>query len=387
MLRTELKDHLTGKILPFWEKLKDEAHGGFIGYVDKELRPVPEADRGCILHSRILWTFATAARVTGNPEYRAFADWAYQALDRFEDRENGGVYWSVTFDGRPADTTKHTYCQAFAIYGLAAYYRLTGKREALEKARKLFRVIEDRCTVYNGYGEAYRADFSPESNEKLSENGVMATRTMNTVLHVVEAYTELHRAEPSDPVWHAAVRGMKILKDRMYNPGKHRLEVFFDDEYRPLLDMQSYGHDIESGWLLWDAAREFFPEGELAPWREMCLDLLRSVRKRAFTDHGLKNEWVAGEVNELRIWWVQAETMLGLACGWEMTGDEGWLRDLQTQWRTVQRMIVDPRPDGEWYWSVHEDGSLTDRPMVEEWKCPYHNGRMCMRLMEADLPV
>ncbi len=382
MLQQELKAHLTGKILPFWEGLKDGAHGGFYGYVDKELRVRKEADKGCILHSRILWTFATAARLLNSPEYRAYADWAYEALGLFEDREHGGVYWSVTFDGKPADTTKHTYCQAFAIYGLAAYYRLTGKREALEKARKLFRLIEEKCTVYNGYGEAYRADFSPESNEKLSENGVMATRTMNTLLHVLEAYTELHRAEPEEHVRQASVKALERFLHTMYNPEKHRLEVFYDDDYRPLLDMQSYGHDIESGWLLWDSVQEFLPEKERAPYRAMCLDLLESVRRRAFTDHGLKNEWVAGETNELRIWWVQAETMLGLDCGWHLTGDPSWKEDLETQWKTIQRMIVDPRPGGEWYWSVYEDGSLTERPMVEEWKCPYHNGRMCLRLMK-----
>ena len=387
MLRDELRQHLTEKILPFWEGLKDEAHGGFYGYVDKELNVQREADKGCILHSRILWTFATAARILRSPEYRAFADWAYEALGMFEDREHGGVYWSVTFDGKPADTTKHTYCQAFAIYGLSAYYRLTGKREALDKARALYRTIEEKCRVYNGYGEAYREDFSPESNEKLSENGVMATRTMNTLLHVLEAYTELHRAEPEDSVGRAGREALDILLRRMYNPEKRRLEVFMDDEYRSLLDMQSYGHDIESGWLLWDSAQEFLPEAERAPYRAMCLDLLESVRERAFTDHGLKNEWVAGEVNELRIWWVQAETMLGLACGWEMTRDPSWTRDMETQWRTIRRMIVDPRPNGEWYWSVYEDGSLTDRPMVEEWKCPYHNGRMCLRLTGAELPV
>ena len=381
MLSRELKEHLTGKILPFWEALKDERNGGFYGYVDKELNVRKDADKGCILHSRILWTFSTAASMMGSGEYRTYADWAYEALRMFEDGTNGGVYWSVTSEGEPADTTKHTYCQAFAIYGLSAYYRLTGKREALEKARALFRLIEGKCRVYNGYGEAYRADFSPESNEKLSENGVMATRTMNTLLHVVEAYTELHRAEPWEPVQRAAVAGLEILRGRMYSQEKHRLEVFMDDEYRPLLDMQSYGHDIESGWLLWDSAQEFFPEAELGPWRAMCLDLLESVRRRAFTDHGLKNEWVNGQVDELRIWWVQAETMLGLACGLKMTKDESWARDLDTQWKTIQRMIVDPRPNGEWYWSVYEDGSLTERPMVEEWKCPYHNGRMCLRLM------
>lgn len=382
MLHQELEKHLTEKILPFWEGLKDADHGGFYGYVDKELKVIREADKGCILHSRILWTFSTAARILESAEYRRYADWAYEALGAFEDKEHGGVYWSVTYDGKPADTTKHTYCQAFAIYGLSAYYRLTGKREALEKARGLYRVIEEKCRVYNGYGEAYQADFSPESNEKLSENGVMATRTMNTLLHVLEAYTELHRAEPENRVGQAGRQALRILLEKMYNPEKHRLEVFMDDEYRPLLDMQSYGHDIESGWLLWDSTQEFLPEAERAPYRSMCLDLLQSVRRRAFTDHGLKNEWVDGKVDELRIWWVQAETMLGLECGWEMTKDPSWEKDLALQWQTIQRMIVDPRPKGEWYWSVYEDGTLTERPMVEEWKCPYHNGRMCLRMME-----
>ena len=404
--------HLARKILPFWERLKDETNGGFYGYVDKELNIDRKADKGCILHARILWTFSSAARIleqdesllalantapdgTANSDalktetLRSYADWAYQAMEMFEDREHGGVYWSVTWDGKPADTVKHTYCQAFAIYGLAAYYRLTGKKEALEKARRLYRVIEDHCTVWNGYGEAYQSDFSPESNEKLSENGVMATRTMNTLLHVLEAYTELYRAKADDEIRDRAVQALERFLGTMYNPEKHRLEVFYDDNYHSLLDMQSYGHDIEAGWLLWDSTEVFLPEERRAPYRAMCTDLLESVYSRAFTDHGLRNECVNGVNDELRVWWVQAETMLGLAMAWHLTGeqDSKWLDALKTQWYTIERMIVDKRADGEWYWSVYEDGSLTERPMVEEWKCPYHNGRMCMRLMQDHLPV
>ena len=387
MLSEDVKSHLETKILPFWERLKDREQGGFYGYVDKDLNVIRTADKGCILHGRILWTFSTAARLLGSTEYREYADWAYEALRAFEDPANGGVYWSVTWDGKPADTTKHTYCQAFVIYGLAAYYRLTGREEALRKARALYRIIEDRCTVYNGYGEAYRADFSPESNEKLSENGVMATRTMNTLLHVLEAYTELYRAAPDEAVREAGAKALERFLTKMYNPEKHRLEVFYDDEYHPLLDMQSYGHDIEAGWLLWDAVTALLPPEKRDPCRAMCLDLIESVYSRAFTDHGLKNECVDGVDDELRIWWVQAETMLGFAEAWKLTRSEKWLEALKIQWETIRRMIVDPRENGEWYWSVYEDGTPTERPMVEEWKCPYHNGRMCLRLMEAGLPV
>ena len=387
MLKDQMKAHLTEKILPFWENLADADHGGYYGYVDKELRVEREADKGCILNSRILWTFSTAARVTGDASLRPFADRAYDFLCRFEDRENGGVYWSVTYDGHPRDTTKHTYCQAFAIYGLAAYYRLTGNREALEKAVSLYRLIEEKCRDAGGYGEAYREDFSPESNEKLSENGVMAGRTMNTLLHVLEGYTELYRAWPDAALREKGAQALACFLDTIYNQSEHRLEVFFDRDFHSLLDMQSYGHDIEASWLLWDSVTALLPKEEWTPYREMCLDLARSVRQRAFTDHGLKNEWVDGETNELRIWWVQAETMLGFENAAVLTGEDAWKSDLQTQWNAIQRMIVDKRPEGEWYWSVYENGELTERPMVEEWKCPYHNGRMCLRLMNTELPV
>ena len=382
MLKNQLKDHLTGRILPFWERLADPACGGYYGYVDKDLRVRPEADKGAILNSRILWTFSTAARVLGDDHLRPFAERAYAFLSRFEDPENGGVYWSVTHDGHPKDTTKHTYCQAFAIYGLAAYYRLTGDAEALGKAVALYRVIEDRCRDAGGYGEAYRADFSPESNEKLSENGVMASRTMNTLLHVVEAYTELYRAWPDAELRQKGAEALACFLQTIYNRSERRLDVFFDADFRPLLDMQSYGHDIEASWLLWDAVTALLPESEWAPYRAMCLDLAGSVCERAFTDHGLRNERVNGVNDELRIWWVQAETLLGLDNAWKLSGDPVWRERMDVQWAAIQRLIVDKRPEGEWYWSVYEDGSLTERPMVEEWKCPYHNSRMCLRLIE-----
>ena len=387
MLKDEMKAHLTEKILPFWEKLRDDDFGGFYGYVDKELRVKPDAFKGCILNSRVLWTFSTAAIVLKDDALRAYADHAYVFFNRFEDQENGGVFWSVTYDGKPLDTTKHTYCQAFAIYGLAAYHRLTGSREALEKAIELYRLIESKCRDAGGYGEAFRADFSPESNAKLSENGVMAGRTMNTLLHVLEAYTELYRVWPDEGLRGCGEQALSCFLHTIYHMNRRRLDVFFDKEFHPLLDMQSYGHDIEASWLLWDSVATLLPQKAWPPYQAMCLDLANSVCQRAFTDRGLKNECVNGVNDELRVWWVQAETMLGFANAYALTREDQWLNRLDTQWAAIQRLIVDKRPGGEWYWSVYENGELTERPMVEEWKCPYHNGRMCLRLMEAELPI
>lgn len=382
MLANELKRHLTEKILPFWEMLADEKYGGFYGYVDKELTIHPEAHKGCILNSRILWTFATAARILNNERYLASAKRACNFLESFEDKVNGGVYWSVTHEGKPLDLTKHTYCQAFAIYGLAAYSRATGLKEPLDKAMNLFQSIEAKCRDEGGYGEAYQYDFSPESNEKLSENGVMAGRTMNTLLHVLEAYTELYRASGCPEVKEAGVGCLDILLKRMYHPQKRRLEVFYDAQYTSLLDMQSFGHDIEASWLMWDAVQCLIVPEEQEPYRKMCIALAESVYERAMTDHGVKNEMVNNVVDELRVWWVQAEALLGFANAYYLTGKEIFQKAVDMQWSSIQQMIVDSRRNGEWYWSVHEDGSPTDRPIVEEWKCPYHNGRMCLRIIE-----
>jgi len=386
MLTAEIRNHLEQKILPFWKNLKDDTCGGFYGYMDNHLILNRTADKGCILNSRILWTFSEAARLLDRDQYLPYARHAYNFLARFMDPDHGGVYWSVTFDGKPADTTKHTYCQAFAIYGLAAYYRLTGEREALDRAMALFHIIESLCKDEGGYLEALKADFSPESNEKLSENGVMASRTMNTLLHVVEAYTELHRACPDAQVMIATVEGLNQALETIYNPAKRRMEVFFDAGFRPLLDMQSYGHDIEGSWLIWDAVSTFIaPEGR-EPWRRMCLDLLESATERAFTDHGLHYEIVDGAVNTTRAWWPQAETMLGFEFGWRMTKDPAWIERMKIQWNYILQHTVDPREGSEWFNELRADGTLIEeKPLVEEWKCPYHNGRMCLRLMQADL--
>ena len=376
-----IRTHLEQKILPFWEALMDNAYGGYYGYVGSDLQLNRGADKGCILNSRILWFFSVASAVLGRSDLRAYADHAYAFFSRFEDRENGGVFWSVTFDGKPADTTKHTYCQAFAVYGLAAYYRLTGNPEVLEKALSLFRLMETKCRDRGGYLEAQTASFTPESNEKLSENGVLASRTMNTLLHVIEAYAELYRSWPDEEVRRAGEAGLRLCLDRIMNPEKHRLEVFFDAAWHPLLDMQSFGHDIEAAWLLWDAAETLIPEAEREPWKVMCLDLLQSVTERAYTDHGIHYESVSGRINPLRTWWPQAETMLGFDFGRRITQDPVWLERMEQQWDYLSRVFIDPRDGGEWFNELYEDGSVIGKPEADEWKCPYHNGRMCLRLI------
>lgn len=381
---------LAGRLLPFWKALRDQEHGGYYGYVDYDLRVDRTAEKGCILNSRILWFFSQAALTLGDRSLLPYARHAYEFLrDRCLDREQGGVYWSVTYDGKPLDDTKHTYNQAFAIYALSAYHRLTGEREALTLARNLFRVIQKRCADKDGYLEAFTRGFSPASNEKLSENGVLAERTMNTLLHVFEGYAGLYQADPRPEVSQAMERILAIYQEKIYNPALGRQEVFFDRDYHSLIDLTSYGHDIESSWLM-DWGCGLLGDPALAEKiAAVNSHLADRVLETAFDGHSLANECERGAVDGHRVWWVQAEAVLGFVNAWEKhPGRLEYRAAVQELWRFIAERLADPRPGGEWFWRLDENG-MPDRekPVVEPWKCPYHNGRMCLELIRRDPDV
>ena len=381
-IRPAVEEHLRKVILPFWEGLADIAMGGYTGYVGYDLKKKADAVKGCILHSRILWFFSTALRVLGDGSLRPFADRAYEALLRMRDKENGGMYWSMTPDFGPFDTTKHTYCQAFAVYGLSAYAMITENSEALVEAMKLFELIENRCRDGQGYLEAFRSDFGPESNEKLSENGVSASRTMNTLLHVTEAYTELYRACGDERVRSCLLEQLDIWEKRVYNPVLRRQEVFFGPGYETLIDLTSYGHDIEASWLLDRTLDTLGDEALTARVRPRLLDLARRVRAEAYTEgNGTANEKERGRTDEKRVWWVQAEALLGWLNAWRHGMGGEYLDAARDQWRYILARIWDHRDGGEWFWYVEKDGTPGRKPIAEPWKCPYHNGRMALEVI------
>ena len=384
------REMLTGRILPFWQRLRDEERGGFFGYMDFDLRLDKGAEKGCILNSRILWFFSEAAMITKDETLLPYARHAYHFLmERCLDREKGGVYWSVTCDGSPLDATKHTYNQAFAIYALSAYYRLTGEAEALALAEELFRLIEERCTDENGYLEAFTRDFRPASNEKLSENGVMACRTMNTLLHVFEGYAGLYQAKKSSKTAAAMERILDIYADRIYNPARRRQEVFFDTAYHSLIDLTSYGHDIESSWLIDWGCGLLGGGARMERIAAINSQLADSVLREAFDGSSLANECERGAVDSHRVWWVQSEALLGFVNEFCKHPERTDCRDAAASlWRYITEKVADRRPGGEWFWRLDAQGEPDrEKPVVEPWKCPYHNGRMCMELMRRDPDV
>lgn len=384
LLKSEVKNHLETKILPFWESLRDSENGGFYGYMDFDLNIDKEADKGCILHSRILWFFANAAMCLGDKSLLEYADHAYEFIKNYcIDTACGGIYWAVTYDGKIADGIKHTYNQAFAIYALSSYYDATGNEEALALAWKLYELIETRCKDDEGYLEAFDRNFEPVSNEKLSENGVMAEKTMNTLLHVFEAYTELYRVTKDMRVGENLRWILDIFADKVYNPARHRQEVFFDAHWNTLIDLYSYGHDIETAWLI-DRGCEVLGDKALEEkMQAITKDITAAVYKTAFKENSLLNECERGVDDVSRRWWVQAESLVGFLNGYEKAPEhKEYLEAVFGQWEYIKTKLVDPRDGSEWFWDLDENGvPATKKPIVEPWKCPYHNGRMCFEVI------
>lgn len=384
-LVTEVRRELTDRILPFWRGLRDDEKGGYIGQVEFDLARKPEAERGCILNSRILWFFSEAYLLLREPELLDEADHAYEMLCRMLDGEHGGVYWSMNADGTVADSTKHTYNQGFAIYALSAYYRAGGKQEALKLAMELFRLVEEKCFDGEGYLEAFTADWKPAGNDKLSENGVEAGRTMNTLLHVLEGYTGLYEAGKDPEVRQRLLWIMNTWAEKIYNPQRRRQEVFFDLSYHTLIDLHSFGHDIETSWLA-DHTLDVLGDRALTEKiRPMLLAMADHTLSAAYTaGNGFSNESENGKVDTTRVWWVQAEALVGFLNAYEHTHEQRYLDAVRSQWEYIKGKIIDPREGSEWFWSVKEDGTPIEKPIVEPWKCPYHNGRMCLEVIRRN---
>lgn len=381
---TEIEKELRERIIPFWKSLRDDTYGGYYGLLDQDLTLHKEAIKGSILNSRILWFFSNAYLFTKDTSLLSEAEHGYEFLKKAcLDKENGGVYWSVTYDGKPEDTMKHTYNQAFAIYALSAYYQATREKEALELAMELFELIENRCRDNNGYMEAFNRFFEEIDNKALSENGVTAEKTMNTLLHVMEAYTELYRVTGDSTVREKLVEILTIFEEKIFDENLNRLEVFFDKEYNSLIDLHSYGHDIEASWLL-DRATEVLSDPELTRRIDKISNRLATeIYERGFDGHSMLNECENGVDNIHRIWWVQAESLVGFVNAYQKTKDKKYLNSANLMWKYIKEFIIDKRVGSEWFWEVDESGTPYEgRPIVEPWKCPYHNGRMCFEVIK-----
>lgn len=383
MFKDEIKNELVNHIVPFWDALCDRENGGFYGFVDSDLKLDNFAPKGVILHSRILWFYSNCYLVLGGQKYLDMAKHCYDFMvSNCVDHDNGGVYWLMNADGTVADDMKHTYCQAFFIYALSSYYGASKDEAALKLALEIFETVEEKCTDEVAYLEAQSRTFTLIENDALSENGLMADKTMNTTLHLIEAYTELYRVSKSQKVADRLKFQLQLTLDKIYDSENGKLLVFFDRNMNVIGDIYSYGHDIEATWLL-DRACDVLGDSALTERiSSMNEVIVANIAKRALENGALNNEVEHGIVNKWRIWWVQAEGVVGFLNASVRYQNPSYREISETLWQYINNNIIDKRPGGEWYSQVDESGcNAAFKPTVDPWKCPYHNGRMCLEVI------
>lgn len=391
MLVDKCRKELTERILPFWNRLRDDENGGFYGFMDNDLNVDKTADKGVILTSRILWFYSSCYRTLGDEYLLDNARHAYEFLKKCVDTVNGGVWWTMTYDGKPSDTMKHTYNQAFAIYALSAYYLASKDKTALDLALELFHTVEDKCRDNVAYLEAMSVDWKVVPNDALSENGLMADKTMNTVLHLIEAYTVLLEACENGESANIEERLMfllQITEDKIFNSDQNRLRVFFDRELNEIGDIHSYGHDIEASWLI-DRACEVIGERRfMAKWRFIDLRIAENIYDIAFENGAVNNERENDKIDKKRVWWVQAESVVGFVNAFQQGGDKKFLDAADKVFEWIETKQIDKRENSEWWGEVDFDGKpMQTVNMVNPWKCPYHNGRMCIEVINRNVSL
>jgi len=383
-LAIQLKKELTENILPYWMEKMCNDTGGFYGRISGKEELDASAPIGNIMTARILWTFASAYRILKDQRYLDMAMRARNMiLEHFYDQQNGGTFWSLNPDGSPLDTKKQIYAIAFTIYGLAELNRATGDGKALEYAIKLFNSIEDHSfdSEKDGYFEAFTRTWDPIEDMRLSDKDANESKTMNTHLHVLEAYTCLFRVW-KNPLLEKRLRGLiEVFENHILGPDGH-LRLFFDNEWNCGYSIVSYGHDIEASWLIHEAAI-VLGDPDVLTRIESLVPYIVSAAGEGFSQKGgMIYEKHEDSTDEDRHWWVQAETVVGYFNLWDSFSQQSGLENALMCWDFIKSSLID-RENGEWFWSLRADGSINrDDDKAGFWKCPYHNGRMCMEIIE-----
>ena len=386
-LKKEISDNLTGNLLPYWStKMADTINGGFYGRIDINEKVYPEAEKGGILNARILWTFSSAFRVLHDSSYLKLATRARDyIMTYFIDKEFGGGYRTVKSNGEPGDTRKHILTESYFIYALAEYYRATGDKEALSQAIGIFDTIEKYTfdKEYNGYYEVFTREWNRSSDQLLAERSPKDEKTMISHLHLVEAYAGLYRVWPDKRMEERLRNILEVFDDKVVDKKSFHTIYFLDRSWHPTTTIDSYGHDIEASWLIVEAAM-LLKDPSLIPRVEKLSLKIADAAAQGITKEGCmltEKNTTTGEVTTVRSWWEQAETILGYLNAFELTGDESYLDISVNSWNYIKNHFVD-YTHGGWYSLVLENGQPAGADKAGYWTCPYHNGRMCMEVIE-----
>jgi len=385
-LSTEIEAELY-RILRYWRDFSvDHVNGGFVGRIDEDNQVYPMDPKGSVLNARILWTFSAAFRHTKSPDHIELATRAFDYISTFlTDHKYGGLYWSVNYQGNMLDDRKQIYAQAFGIYGMSEYYKVTKDERALELALHWYHLIEkySRDPLQGGYIDAFARDWSYLEDKRLSAKDENASKTMNTHLHIAEAYANLYEVWPSQNLKTALIHLLQLFDEKIINQNNHHLELFFSDDWEIVEEIISYGHDIEAAWLLLSCAESIHDSMSIQTARRNAETITVAATEGLDKDGGLRYELntKTGEKIFEKHWWPQAEALVGFCNAWQITGNPVYKNALINSWQFIRNYILDTI-HGEWLWGVDRDGKkMAGQDKVGLWKCPYHNTRACLELL------
>jgi mannobiose 2-epimerase len=388
LFRQEMQQELAA-ILKYWmQHTVDEERGGFYGRIDNNNTVYADAPKGCVLNARILWTFSAAASLTNDWGYAKMANRAFAYIrDHFVDHEYGGVYWSVTSKGELLDAEKQVYAMAFVLYACSEYYIALHSEPAKQLAIDLYRLLQQKSfdPVQGGYFEAFARNWEPIQDSRLSNKGANAKKTMNSHLHILEAYTCLYRIWP-DAQLKQQIKGLLVnFDEHILDHNTGHLLLFFDERWQLKGEKTiSYGHDIEASWLLLEAAKVIADDALITRMKALAIKMAEAVIIGLDVDGGLWYEYDTAHNRLIREkhWWPQAETLVGFYNAWQLSDRHEFLQYTYNNWAFIKQYIRDNK-NGEWFWGVYEDHSvMPSQDKVGLWKCPYHNGRACMEIIK-----
>jgi mannobiose 2-epimerase len=384
----EEKESELYRILDYWQQYSiDSDNGGFIGRIDEDNKLESRDPKGSVLNARILWSFSAAYRHTQKQAHLELARRAFQFIkDFFTDPESGGLYWLIDYQGKPLDTHKQVYAQAFGIYGMSEYYRVTRDERALELAIGWYRLLEEfsRDPLHGGYVDAFARDWSFLSDKRLSAKDKNASKTMNTHLHIAEAYANLYEVWPSQDLKTSIIDILKIFDEKIIYHQNNHLGLFFSDKWQMDKTIISYGHDIEAGWLLQSCAESILDRESIQTARRNAINITSAAMEGLDQDGGLWYEYntTTDEIIYEKHWWPQAETLIGLCNAWQLTEDLKYKNALVKNWQFIRNYILDSS-QGEWLWGINKDKKkMAGQDKVGIWKCPYHNSRACLQIIK-----
>jgi mannobiose 2-epimerase len=374
-------------ILDWWKHHAiDKKRGGFYGSVNNGNTPDASAPKGVVMTSRVLWAFSSAYSYTNDPGDLLIATRAWEYLrDHFIDRRYGGVFWSVDPVGEIHDDRKQIYGLAFCLYGLAEYYKIIEEEAVLTEAKKLCNYIEQYSwdKAKGGYIEAFTREWKVMDDLRLSEKDDNEKKTMNTHLHVIEAYANLYQVWPDPALKERIIEILDLFNRVIINSRSLHLDLFMDENWNVKSTLQSYGHDIEAAWLLQECAVIAEEPLYVDHFRKLATRLADAAAEGMDKDGGL---WYEFEPNTKHLVrekhsWPQAEGMVGFFNAWQVSGDEKYLDYSRQCWHFIKQHIRD-RKKGEWFWGVNEDYTPMEKEKAGFWKCPYHNSRACLEIIK-----